>query len=579
MANITFQNIGQKVFLNSQLGIFGKLNITSLSFNSDGETLDRLLLKKFRYSFDNLEWSEWIDLNLSNLQQINNTNCEVLFINFWLERQGSDTTGIIEFMDISIDGDIIVKINDFSTTQESIFKDLVNNDTLTVSVANNLLKKIYQKGIIPNYIQRGFSYNNEDFISFWSSICTYFSYVIGLANKFDNILNEKELLSLYLEQRGVEFCKDEITLSDLQYIANNFFDEIRKRGTKFIFLDKDFKFLDNSSPGVDGEWLRLICKNHYDEFLVEFVKNEHCGFFIDKSSNLYNGTNLSTQLNKTKENSEDFVDLSKYRLINEETPAYEIESLGYVDGALSISPDQYEEMTSQDVFGIGYGLDEIPLEMDLNHLINVDVDIDYELTFKIKKGNMNSNPNIKVGINGCNVNGWVENNCFQDYITNIPKNIFCSKNLQTICKTDNWYFLRFIIYSLKSKQQILKSGENDWGITKLKFSTEISKIIPFIHIDSVSPNDKVYIHDLKFRPLIRGKNSLEKNVDGQTVKPYFYNPCFIQNNNSAISWFKNNSDKRDIYVENFINNYLLQYHKNLFWIDLKPKTNDKQLLT
>lgn len=588
MTNNIFNNIGDKIFINSQLGIFGKINIQSISIQKLGENSDRFLQEKFKWSVDNLVWSDWMDLNLINVQQINNRNCDILFLNFWLERSGNDDTGAIELEDIVFDGDIIIKIDDFSTTAESIFKDLISNETFIASISNNLLKKVFEKGILPNYIKRGYGHDNEDFISLWSSVCVFLSYVIGLGNKFDNIFNEKDYLSEYLKQRGIQFEKDEITLSDLQYIANNFNDEVRKRGTKFVYSDKNFKFLDNSSPDVDGEWLRLICKNHYDEFLIEFIKKEHCGYFLDKSSFLYNGTNLSTQLNKTPENTEDFKDLSNFRFINDSSGAYSIENIDNKN-ALSITPNTNSNVYEQGVFGIGYSQNENPIEIPEKFCYNVDSSIDYEITFKIKKSSTINQAFMKVGVFGLNVNNFVVQNSFKDYIYAMHNNKFCMKEVSSICRTDEWYFLRFIIYAKDTLRLPITASLNDFGITKLIFAEEVNKISPFILFDSEDPNDKIFIHDYKIRPLIRGKNIMKKRsfiwddtTNGYRAvpeEPYVKNPCFIQNNTSILSWFKNNSTKDDLFVKNFIENYLIPYHKILCEIKLTPKIDDKQLLT
>lgn len=578
--------IGEKLSLNCQLAVFGKLQIDSIEEETFGVTSGRLFKKMFKYSKDNLDWSDWDNFTLQNMQKLNGKEINVLFLNFSYERIGDDEEGVLQLINISFSGNMIITINDYSTTSKSIFADLIENDTFTVSIANNLLKKIYEYGIIPNFVERGNSESN-DFIDFWSAVCTFFSYMLGLANKFDNILNDKDYLSEYVSQRNMTASKDNMTLSDIQFIANNFLSEVSKRGTKNILLEKGHEFLDGNSAQIDGEWIRLLSKNKYDEFLVEFVKKEHCGYFMDKSSFLYNGTNLSAQINKAPENTGSFTDLDKFPFANQDLDYYEIVEDDN-ETALKVTP-----VEGENVFGIGFS--EVPKEVEAKYLINIDNSMDYEFTFMIKKELLApiSTNKLKIGILGFNLNNFHIPDSFLNLQSDVPQETFYEEDFTKRFTTSNWYFIRCFIHAkqsfvgdqLSADMLDVNALDSRFGFKSLKFNhTEVvSKVMPYIQLIGDDGACSMLIKDYKFRPLIRGKNVLSLKLGfgkkAPISSPYIKNPSFVQNNSSVISWMKNNSDKSDLFVRNFIENYLLPYQKQLYEIQLVPKLDDKQLLT
>ena len=372
-----------------------------------------------------------------------------------------------------------------------------------------------------------------------------------------------------MKQRNIAFCEDQIPFMDLQFLANNFYDEIRKRGTQMIYKEKGLKLLDDSTVPIRGEWLRLICKNHYDEFLVDVIEKHKHGWCIGQSSPIYNGTYFSRQINKTEENSADFLDLSKYDLINGDNVFITNEGTKKIAGLIGGAGIQ----------GFGFDLDN-PISIALpEQLIIVDKEIDYEITFLIKR-NIGSFGSMRFGVTGYNRNNVLKPLSFQRIDNLLTENTFLLDNTQSITKIENeWYFVRAIIYAANS--QPITGPERKLNVNQginLRFNAneDIEKIKISLYLDSTDTNDIYKIHDFKMRPLVRGKNS-RPLTNG--MEPYIKNPQFLQGSGFILNWFRNNSNgMADWEIQNFIEDFLIPYQNRLTQYSLTPKINDRQVL-
>ena len=566
----TLSAIGDVLYIYSQGAISGQVQINSYTDVTVGETATRFFDKQFRYSLDGLNYSSWEPLTNLNLQNVTGTVTSLLFMEFRYERVGTDPSGLLEFGGITLDGDIIIQVCNNTATLDSIFEELACNDALTAAICNNLIKKIYKAGVIPKFIERGAEVNDTDYVSLWTAICCFLAFTSAFADEFDSILYKRKYLKEYLKQKGIFFCPEEILFSELQFLANNFYDEIRKRGTQMTYKKVGTELLDGSFTEIDGEWLRLICRNRYDEFLVEVVRKEHHGWCVDESSVLYNGNYKDAQINKTEENTQDILDLSLYDLQN---PADV--SLA-VDGALNVA-----SLKGNGVGRVGFGFDIFaPTALvDPNQLIVVDKEIDYEITFQVKR-KAGATGQLWFGVHGYNRNGSYKPLSFFRIDANIFDFLFFADNTNaTTNLEEQWYSMRGIIYAANSplitNPKYLKSnviGRN------LRFNPDedIDMVRPFIQVYGASATDEWLIHDFKMRPLIKGKNLLPLTTTGQTG---VRNPQFLQGDVIVLNWLKNNSDDlTDLQVRNRIQDYLLPYQQKLIPYFLAPKVSDKQLL-
>jgi hypothetical protein len=565
----TVSAIGDVLYIYSQGAVSGNVNLTGFTDTIIGETPTRYFQKTFKYSTDGVNYSNWLPLTNANIILVSGDVPGLIFFEYKYQRVGTDGTGLLEFQNIQLLGNIIIQVVNNTISLESIFEDLVNSDALTAQTANNLIKKIYKSGIIPKFIERGEGVDDTDYVSVWSAICFFLAYLSSFMHEFDTILYKRKYLSEHLKQRNIAICEEQTPFMDMQYIAKNFFDEIRKRGTQLIYKEKGSILLDGSTYPIRGEWLRLICKNHFDEFLVDVVEKHKHGWCVGQSSPMYNGTYFSKQINKTEENTEDFEDLDKYDLINPDNVFITNEGTKFVAGIIGGSGIQ----------GFGYDLSNPPTMLLPEQLIVVDKEIDYEITFLVKR-NVGTAGALYFGVTGYNRNCVLKPLSFNRIDNGLIENTFLVDSTQAITKLENeWYFVRGIIYAANSQNITGQPGQLNvnQGIN-LRFSSteDVEKVKISLYTKSNSINDVYKIHDFKMRPLVRGKNSRPLTT-GEV--PYIKNPQFLQGSGFVLNWFRNNSNGvSDVEIQNFIEDYLLPYEDRLTQYSLTPKVNDKQVL-
>jgi hypothetical protein len=565
----TLSAIGDVLFVYTQGALAGNVNITSYTDVTVGETPTRYFVKTFRYSLDGVNYSSWDALTNANLANITGTVTTLLFLEFRYERAGTDNTGLLEFGGITLNGNIIIQICNNTTTLESIFAELACNDMLTATICNNLLKKIYNLGVLPEFIQRGPGINDTDFVSFWNAVSCFLAFVSAFANEFDQILYKRKYLVMDLEQRGAMFCKDIVLMSELQEIAKNFYDEIRRRGTRLTYQKLGTTLPDGYVMPMDGEWLRILCRNRYDEFLVDVVHKEKHGWCVGHSSPIYNGNYKSKQINKTEENTEDFVDLTKYEIQGLNTYVNIVNDGGLQ--CMSITSD------GSNAFGLGYPWNSPPPLVDWEDLIIVDKDVDYEITFNVKRV-AGSAGVLYFGVHGYNRNGAYKPLAFQRIDNGaISDKFFVDVSDETTRIQGQWYSIRGIIYAAGSPNVPTPFHQTNVIGNNLRFSAteDIELVKPFIQFFGTFPSQEIRIHDFKMRPLIKGKNILSS----VTKKSFVVNPQFVQGDVMVMNWLKNNNDHySNEDITNKIQENLLPYEQKLIPIYLRKNVSDIQLL-
>lgn len=574
----TLSEVGDILIISSEIPVVGIDELTSFSDSVSGETGTRFFIKYFRYSIDSINFTDWIELTDLNLADVSVSLFDLFFIEYKYERGGSDTSGLLTFNSISLVGTYSEEeISD--GYKNSIFYDLIGAfyDIDILTWYTNVLRKFYDYGIVPKFIERkNFDYElDRDYIDFWRVSCRFFATIVSFARKLENFKDNEELLKKYLSQRGLYFCNEDTLYSELLYLMRNYYDEIRQRGTQQIYKKKgtvlgsddleDFSVSfsysesvsdlpDSALPTkqVNGELLRLICYNSLcDEFIFNLRRREHFGWIIGSHSPLFRGLTYSLGVNKAYEQSRDIIDLDLYPLRRPEYITRYFE-----DNKWSIRISNIPYLNSS---GIGQPGNSVSSYED--YLINVDPSLDYEITFWVKSNNLVNNFTF-----GCRAYDRFGNeNSLVSVVSGLDTDDkFFQKT--TLSKEDTWYFVRGIIYNKDKELLDTDLGSTNLGIGEnLKFTNlDQCKILPHIlfvyELDSVSDSmselidfsDRhLSIWDLKVRPLSTP-----------------YSSGFIQAGNFIDVWMEqNNHLYTQEEIEEIMRRFLLPYNttfKNIY---------------
>ena len=496
VVNNTLSAIGDVLFVQTQANIAGNiLSLTSYTDDLVGETADRFFTKQFRVSMNGVVFTSWMDLTTPNLNSVSGLTGGIVYFNFAYTRAGTDPTGLLEFIDVIVDGTIDAFVCSGVTTHLSIFDGYSCGNVYTAELCNNLLKKLYERGIVPEYIERGDGVTDTDYVAFWRSVACYFSMFVSFAKDFDNIINKTDWLIEYLREKGMFLCADDSLLEDLQYLAGHFYDEIRKRGTIEVIRPKGFIRVDLSTVPVDGELLRLVCWSTCEEFLFALSKPERRGWCMRQSSPMYRHTLFEEQFIKGYENTKFVVDLSKYPLINSGnvfvSPRPDPE--GNSSGMMILDSSG---LTSADVMGIGGSSNR--------NGITVSPYLDYEITFWLKVNRVHADyiPKFTFGVNAfdCNL-GSYNMQAITSPGTSIQNNFASNFSL---AKQHVWYFVRGIVYAYNTDSMNSPNDQINLNIGQnLKFISEsVTKIVPkIVLVGQDVGSSQAWIWDFKVRPL------------------------------------------------------------------------------
>lgn len=580
MSNI-LHNIGDVLLVRIEPQLRGYVTLSGYTDNLTGITSTRNVTREFQLSTDNgIFWTQFKELNPANLSAETLVVDDSLIIIVKYTRIGTDDTGDIEFNDINFTGSW--QTNEFvaPTLMNSIFSSVVNTPQY-VHLFRNLFKKLYFRGILPEYITRGANRDkkeDEDFISLTSTIARFFSLLIRFFKRFENFRNDEELLREQIRQYGIYFNEKTITLEELQYLASHIFNQTNQRGTNLIFYRKGELLPNGENAPIDGEFIRLLQQEVLNELLYEEIDIDKIGWCLSKSSPMYRGTSFSIHLNKAPEDTVSFGDISKY------TTSY---TGNGVVAIISASPYADENclllQPNNDESALGRINDTFPITANL---CNVDYQIDYEITFMFcvinnqapdtyylttpkpdniltpagdhliwqsGGGGAISPADIKFGVEGFDKHGNLIANPFINLSGNTLTNDFFTVNTSKF-KEGTWYFVRGILHAYSTHPLQGTKTNIGFGEDLIFNSTSVAQILPYIVCSNGDVN--FLILDYKIRPLVRGKNILplnNGNVDARSLG-------FIQSNRWMHVYARNNNiSQSQEDVTNIIEKYLMPY--------------------
>ena len=553
MADNIISNIGDVLIVRIEPKITGKIRFTRYTETIENETEERSLKREFRISQDGVFWTDWATLNIDNLSSEEYFTDSYIQIEIRYTRTGTDESGDIVFKSIDFNGTRKSIQFDAPTLQSSIFGNIIGTNILA-KLERNIFKKLYYRGILPDYIKRAenSSYNEDkDFVDLFYSIARFFSILISFFRRWENFRNDEDLLREQVRGYGIYFNENDITLSELKYIAQNILSQAQQRGTEMIFKRKGV------AP-IDGEFIRLTRNRICDELLYEYIPIYKIGWCLGNSSPIYKGTAMAYNLNKTKENTKDFQSLSNFVLSKSGTGSY---SLQNTDNKRVIRLSATSRGTGHSAIG--------RIDSNINvgdNIYSADSQLDYEITFafKINSGTNLSKLTLNFGVEGFDINKEKLNDAFSTVDGfQVSENFFDQS--MDIWKIGQWYYARGIIHAYSSENVI--GSKTNLGIGQdLVFNNSFVKyIIPKIEFyTKTAQNASIDIYDYKIRPLIRGKNILPlKNgsIDSHGLG-------FIQGSKILYTYVRNNNNgQSEDEIIDIIERYLYPFNTvNMFTI-------------
>ena len=553
MADNIISNIGDVLIVRIEPKITGKIRFTGYTETIENETEERSLKREFRISQDGVFWTDWATLNIDNLSSEEYFADSYIQIEIRYTRTGTDESGDIVFKSIDFNGTRKSIQFDAPTLQSSIFGNIIGTSILA-KLERNIFKKLYYRGILPDYIERAenSSYNEDkDFVDLFYSIARFFSILISFFRRWENFRNDEDLLREQVRGYGIYFNENDITLSELKYIAQNILSQAQQRGTEMIFKRKGV------AP-IDGEFIRLTRNRICDELLYEYIPIYKIGWCLGNSSPIYKGTAMAYNINKTKENTKDFQSLSNFVLSKSGTGSY---SLQNTDNKRVIRLSATSRGTGHSAIG--------RIDSNINVVDNIysaDSQLDYEITFafKINSGTNLSKLTLNFGVEGFDINKEKLNDAFSTVDGfQVSENFFDQS--MDIWKIGQWYYARGIIHAYSSENVI--GSKTNLGIGQdLVFNNSFVKyIIPKIEFyTKTAQNASIDIYDYKIRPLIRGKNILPlKNgsIDSHGLG-------FIQGSKILYTYVRNNNNgQSEDEIIDIIERYLYPFNTvNMFTI-------------
>lgn len=312
--NKTTKYKGQYVEFSYETPLRGLVAITSFVDAITGQTGTRFFNKEFSYTLDGVKFSEYEPLTLPALQAISGGTIPIesdFILRFRYIRDGSDTTGDLTVDTMVINGTYSMAYLQILDLANTVFEDIGFTDEYWNRVWVNLLKKLYARGIVAAYVERGDKKDDADFITYWKVIAYYYAFTIALVDERITKIKEKiPDLSEFLIERGAYAFTDN-TIVTLNLVANYIFDQIRRRATIGITYIDGTPQAPLTNPN-HGELLKLVGFRINDEFLFEYIKQLN-GWYLDVNSPDYHGLYNHKQLNKWYDEGE-AVDLTKLTL-------------------------------------------------------------------------------------------------------------------------------------------------------------------------------------------------------------------------------------------------------------------------
>jgi len=470
-------------------------------------------------SSDGTVFGDWTDYTTENIRNFEASNLTEFHVRWRFLLDGADpvSPGVGEEVLVSS----LDSVGNTQSFNRSAFSTYFNaGDVRCMNWCINVLEKVYEEGIVPNYMERreGSVTLDIDYIEYWKSVTIFFSYLVVIARTVEGYLDDVEVAKEYLTQFGVQLCGGE-SLFELQTIARSIFKNFRERGTI-----ESFKKSSERDFIVHGEVLRMICFDDDDDdfFKVSVNRPYDIGWSLNNSSPLYTGTRGVLPLNLGYDDTIGIDEITNYPInFQNATGVSAVVDANTFDGSQNVF-----EVTP----GTGQGGVGSPFYGQANNFaITINPNISYEITAKVKQNSNNRN-----GLTfGCHalVSGStsITNNALGDVSnSDTPSDFFFQQAALPI--EDQYYLFSGIIFAYGTTITDATHAISGIGQNHLRFlNQDVIKILPFFYTDPDGATDyTLSIYDIKVKPLSLGYSKSFLNQSN-------FIDIVCTNNNSSLS--------------------------------------------
>lgn len=472
---------GDSIVLKTDFPVIGIKSV--LGINIDG--IYSSLKFEFRGSVDSVNWSDWKELTLQNLNSLDFNKLHPFQVEYRVTCTDSGQNYLYS-INLEFEYESFPTPTSFDSTPFKQFMTFSNRKSLLWAV--NVLEKMYKSGIVPEFIDRGEnrSWEDIDYLDFWWPTIYYNALKVSYDSVFKETLFRPELLQDFLKQRDL-YPGTEKDLGQLYYLATNYYNEIRRRGTPLI--KEESLPLPSLYEGVEvrGELLRLLnCTS--DEIEDFILTGDDIGWYVGKSSPLYQSGTSVENIIKGFEYTKDYENPSKYPFLNPqfiEKISTEI-SPERTGSCMKLLPDRF----------ISCGI--VPYsdwEIQKNFSIKVNPKFSYEITFLIKGG---SGQKINFGVTCFNQFGHNLGDSLSVRNLEIETSYFYKGKVEP--SLGGFVLVRGILWSYFSPQL---EGSVPKGFSKgqnLKFKRlDVTYICPVLNVTG-DGGEAVHLYDFKVRP-------------------------------------------------------------------------------
>lgn len=497
---------GRSVFIQSS-PVVGLLALTGFTDDATAGSGGVYFVKTFRYSVNGVQWTNWTPLTIASIMAITVDPLEPFLIEVNYEKNepvGQSNLNVTEFT-IPANNQATPLTPFFNQSLFSRYFGAYDQGVLNWYV--NVLQKLWDKGLIPNYMTRDQD-DPDDFLALWSAVAQFFAYYVTFARVFATFYNNTYLLTDFLNNRGLNISTQD-TIGQMQAMLQTFYYQMSRRGTNAIWQDSD----GSSDPitGVMGEFKRTVNYQTIDDFLFLLFRPQNFGWNLGNSSPLYKGLRVNDGLNKTPW-SLGYVSF--------------VDAASYLTGGTTIGTD-----------GSGHSVVTAPAgsSIAVTTGMKVDPNLDYEFSFQIQ---LAADAELTFDITGFDQNG--NSQSLLSYKDGSAQTSFFQDAV--LSRSDQYVMVRCYLYNSQrgmfaGDTTNIRQGQNlvmTTNVQNVKYSVAVS-------------GGAATIYDFRILPM-------------QTD----WSRGYVQVNNFIATWLKNrNQVYTTMELEEYVSRYLIPYNSHL----------------